>query len=114
MTGHKGKAFLLKDIEDASSLIYQTVGGFKTIDISKSVSGSISLTGHGVFTGIAAATQVRNNALKGAANDYELSFPDCESMRGKFLITRLDYAGDFNGEPSYTISLESTGEATEL
>ncbi len=28
-------------------------------------------------------------------------------MTGRFLVTRLDYAGDFNGERSYTLSLES-------
>ena len=26
-----------------------------------------------------------------------------------FLVTRLDYAGDFNGERSYTVNLESSG-----
>jgi len=30
-------------------------------------------------------------------------------MRGTFLITRLDYAGDFNGERNYTLALESSG-----
>jgi HK97 family phage major capsid protein len=30
-------------------------------------------------------------------------------VSGRFLVTRLDYAGDFNGERSYTLSLESSG-----
>ncbi len=30
-------------------------------------------------------------------------------MTGRFLVTRLDYAGDFNGERSYTVALESSG-----
>lgn len=32
-----------------------------------------------------------------------------ETMTGRFLVTRLDYAGDFNGERSYTLNLESSG-----
>jgi predicted secreted protein len=35
-------------------------------------------------------------------------------MRGKFLVARLDYAGDFNGERSYTLGLESSGQVTTL
>ena len=30
-------------------------------------------------------------------------------MQGDFLVSRLDYSGDFNGERSYTVSLESSG-----
>ena len=30
-------------------------------------------------------------------------------MTGRFLVTRLDYAGDFNGERTYTVGLESSG-----
>ncbi len=35
-------------------------------------------------------------------------------MRGRFLVTRLDYAGDYNGERTYTLALESSGEVTAL
>ena len=30
-------------------------------------------------------------------------------MRGRFLVQRLDYAGDFNGERTYALQLESSG-----
>ena len=33
---------------------------------------------------------------------------------GKFLVTRLEYAGDFNGERNYTLALESSGEVVAL
>jgi predicted secreted protein len=52
---------------------------------------------------------VKANALSGVLDDYRLSFESGESMTGKYLVTRLDYAGDFNGERSYTLSLESSG-----
>jgi len=42
-------------------------------------------------------------------DDYRLSFESGETLSGRFLVTRLDYAGDYNGERSYTIALESSG-----
>ncbi|MFC6911497.1 phage tail tube protein, partial [Novosphingobium lubricantis] len=41
--------------------------------------------------------------------NYELSFEGGQRMRGKFLVQRLDYSGDFNGERNYTMTLESSG-----
>ena len=64
----------------------------------------------GVFTGSAAETRVKGNALSGVLDDYQLAFESGETVTGKFLVTRLDYAGDYNGERSYTIALESSGQ----
>jgi hypothetical protein len=64
----------------------------------------------GIFTGSVAEGRIRANALAGAIDDYELSFESGEKMRGRFLVTRLDYAGDYNGERTYALSLESSGE----
>jgi predicted secreted protein len=47
--------------------------------------------------------------MAGTIDDYELSFEDGEKLRGRFLVQRLDYAGDFNGERNYTLALESSG-----
>ena len=52
---------------------------------------------------------MRAHALAGTLDNYELSFEDGERLRGRFLVQRLDYAGDFNGERSYTLQLESSG-----
>ena len=62
-----------------------------------------------MFTGSASETRLKANALSGGIDDYRLSFESGETMTGRFLVTRLDYAGDFNGERSYTLSLESSG-----
>ncbi len=58
----------------------------------------------------AAEARIKASALSGAIDDYRLSFEGGDSMTGRFLVTRLDYAGDFNGERSYTLSLESSGQ----
>ena len=50
----------------------------------------------------------------GALESYELSVESGDRMRGKFLVTRLEYAGDFNGERKYTMALESSGEVAAL
>jgi len=85
----KGSAFLLKVGDGNMPATYATVAG--------------------MFTGSAAEVRIRNHALSGTIDQYELSFESGERMRGRFLVTRLDYAGDYNGERNYALSLESSG-----
>jgi predicted secreted protein len=59
--------------------------------------------------GSAAEAQIRANALSGVLASYQLSFEDGSKMTGQFLVQKLEYSGDYNGERSYTISLESSG-----
>jgi TP901-1 family phage major tail protein len=130
MPAEKGSAFLLKVGNGATPPVFATVAGLRTTQLSingelvaitskdsggwrELLSGagvrSVSVSGAGVFTGSAAETRIKGNALGGAIDDYRLSFESGETMTGRFLVTRLDYAGDFNGERSYTLSLESSG-----
>ncbi len=74
----------------------------------------MSVSGAGIFTGSAAEVRLRDHALAGDIDDSELSFESGDKLRGKFLVTRLDYAGDYNGERSYTLSLESSGAVAAL
>ena len=127
----KGSAFLLKVGDGANPPAFATVAGLRTTQLSVNgeavvvtnkdsggwrqlLSGagvrSVSVSGAGVFTGSAAEARLRGNALAGVLDDYRLSFEGGETMTGRFLVTRLDYAGDFNGERSYTLSLESSGQ----
>jgi len=130
MPAQKGSAFLLKIGNGAAPVVYATVAGLRTTQMSINgdavvvthkdsggwrdiLSGagtrSVSVSAAGIFLGSTAEATVRANALAGAVNDYELSFEDGEKLRGKFLVQRLDYAGDFNGERNYTLQLESSG-----
>ena len=130
MAVEKGSAFLLKVGDGAVTPVFATVAGMRTTQLSINgeavvvthkgsggwrdlLSGagvrSVSVSAAGVFTGSAAETRVKNNALAGTIDDYRLSFESGETLTGRFLVTRLDYAGDFNGERSYTLSLESSG-----
>ena len=126
----KGSAFLLKVGDGAAIPAFATVAGLRTTQLSingeavvvtnKDSGGwrqllggagvrSVSASGAGVFTGSAAEARIKASALSGAIDDYRLSFESGDHLTGRFLVTRLDYAGDFNGERSYTLSLESTG-----
>jgi TP901-1 family phage major tail protein len=130
MTAEAGKAFLLKVGDGGSPVGYSTVAGLRTtqltingamVEITSKDSGgwrellsgagvrSVSVSAAGVFTGSAAETRVKGNALSGTIDDYRLAFESGETIDAKFLVTRLDYAGDYNGERSYTIALESSG-----
>lgn len=130
MTAQKGSAFLLKISDGATPATYRTVAGLRTTQLSitgdtvvitskesggwrELLSGagvrSVSVSAAGIFLGSAAEAQVRANAMAGTIDDYELSFEGGEKLRGRFLVQRLDYAGDFNGERNYTLALESSG-----
>ena len=131
MAAQKGSAFLLKISDGASPAVYRTVAGLRTTQMSISgdavvitskesggwremLSGagvrSVSVSAAGIFLGSSAEAQIRTNAMSGTLDDYELSFEDGEKLRGRFLVQKLDYSGDFNGERNYALSLESSGE----
>ena len=135
MPVESGSAFLLKVGDGASSPAFTTVAGLRTTQLSingetvvvtnkgsggwrELLSGagtrSVSVSGAGVFTGSAAEARLKGNALGGVLDDYQLSFESGDRMQGKFLLSRLDYAGDFNGERSYTLALESSGPVVAL
>lgn len=130
MTAQKGSAFLLKISDGAQPPAYETIAGLRTTQMSINgdtvvvthkesggwrdlLSGagtrSVSVSASGIFLGSDAEAQVQAQALSGTVADYELSFEDGARMRGRFLVQRLDYAGDFNGERNYTLQLESSG-----
>lgn len=135
MAVEKGSAFLLKVGNGGSPVVYSTVAGMRTTQLSiggetvvitnkgsggwrELLSGagvrSVSVSGAGVFTGSAAETRLKGNALAGVLDDFELSFESGERLQGRFLVNRLDYSGDFNGERSYTLALESSGQVLSL
>lgn len=108
-----GKAFLLKVGNHDEPLTFTTVAGLR-VKHDTMTDGGYSVTAEGVFTGSMAETRVRSIALSGGVEDFHLSFESGERMQGKFVVARLDYAGDYNSERTYTISLESSGPVVSL
>ncbi len=130
MPAQNGAAFLLKIGDGNSPIAYDTVAGLRTtqmtingdsVVVTHKESGgwrdllsgagtrSVSVSAAGIFLGSGAENSVRAHALAGTLDDYELSFEDGAKLRGRFLVQRLDYSGDFNGERNYTLQLESSG-----
>lgn len=130
MAIENGSDFLLKCGNGANPVVYQTVAGMRTtqmsingeaVNVTHKESGgwrdllsgagvrSVSVSASGIFTGSAAEVRMRGHALAGTLEDYRLSFASGEVLSGRFLVTRLDYSGDYNGERQYVIHLESSG-----
>ena len=130
MAIENGSDFLLKCGNGANPVVYQTVAGMRTtqmsingeaVNVTHKESGgwrdllsgagvrSVSVSASGIFTGSAAEVRMRGHALAGTLEDYRLSFSSGEVLNGRFLVTRLDYSGDYNGERQYVIHLESSG-----
>ena len=130
MPAQSGSAFLLKISNGAATPAYATVAGLRTTQMAiagdtvvitnkdsagwrELLSGagvrSVSVSAAGIFLGSAAEAQVRTNAMNGTLDNYELSFEGGEKLRGRFLVQKLEFSGDFNGERNYTLQLESSG-----
>jgi TP901-1 family phage major tail protein len=128
MAAQKGSAVLIK--QTISSTV-TTIGGLRsssltineeTVDVTnKDSSGnrellpdggilSMSISGSGVFTDTAAEVAFRATALAATAfQTFTFVIPDLGSYAGTFQVTSLEYAGEYNGEATYSFSLESSG-----
>ena len=85
---------------------------------------SLAISGSGVFTDSAAevalrtAFQAQQNTTDGstgqtaAFENFQFVVPDLGTYTGAFMISSLEYAGEFNGEVTYSISFESAGYIT--
>ena len=134
MAAQKGSALLLKIGADAtaaaSSDTYTTVGGLRStgikmndeaVDVTTKDSSGIrellanggvqtcSISGSGVFTDAASETTLKN--AFGGANfaNFEVIIPNFGTYKGKFMVASLEYTGEYNGEATYSVSLENSG-----
>jgi TP901-1 family phage major tail protein len=85
---------------------------------------SLSVSGSGVFTDSAAEVAVRTafaaqqntsdgtSAQTAAFEDFQFIIPNLGTYTGAFQITSLEYAGEYNGEATYSMSFESAGYIT--
>lgn len=137
MAAQKGSALLLKIGADntaaASADTYTTVGGLRStsiahndeaVDVTTKDSGNVrellanggiqtvSVSGSGVFTDAASETTLKNAFGAANFNNFQIIVPDFGTYEGKFMLASLEYAGEYNGEVTYTATLESTGSIT--
>lgn len=133
MAAQKGSALLLKIGDGASSEVFTTVGGLRStsitqndeiVDVTTKDSSSkrellanggvqsLTISGSGVFTDSASETTLEEAFGKSALTNYEVFIPDFGTYKGAFQISSLEYAGEYNGEVTYSVTLESSGTIT--
>jgi len=133
MAAEKGRAFLLKIGDGQPSESFATIAGMRStrlsinselVDVTNKDSGGwrellsdggirrVSISGAGVFTNSQAEVDLQAKTLAGAVANYRIVFESGDMFAGAFLVSALDYAGEHNGERSYTLSLESSGPVT--
>lgn len=130
MAAQKGRDLLLKT-DSTGGGVFVTMAGLRNrslslnarpVDITNadSVNGwrevlegagvkSASLSGTGVFRDDAADETVRGFFFNGTIRNWQLIVPDFGIIQGAFQITALEYAGEYDGEVTYSLALESAG-----
>ena len=82
---------------------------------------SVAISGSGVFTDSSAEQALRtayyaqqntsdgSSAQTAAFKNFQFVVPDLAVFTGSFMIESLEYAGEFNGEATYSVSFQSAG-----
>ena len=138
MAVQKGSSFLLKDNSTGTPA---TIGGLRStsmsingemVDVTTKDSNafvtsgndkardllqgggirSMSISASGVFTDSSTENILRGFAFDGAIQNYDLVFGDGSKISGAFLITSYERAGEYNGEETYSVTLESHNTIT--
>ena len=130
MASQSGRNLLIK-IDDGSSGFITVAGlrtktlkfGARSVDITHSESDeawrellpgggvkSVEISGQGIFSDGASDIRLRESFFAQSAETYQIIIPDFGTIEGAFLISALNYAGSYNGEASYEISLSSASK----
>lgn len=128
MAAQKGAALLLKI--NTTGTTYVTVGGLRSTSITlndesvdvtnKDSAGnrtlladggvfSLSVSGSGVFTDVTTEETMRATMNSATFKNFQILIPDLGTYTGAFQLTSLEYSGEYNGEVTYSVSLESAG-----
>ncbi|KAB2884581.1 MAG: phage major tail protein, TP901-1 family [Albidovulum sp.] len=70
---------------------------------------SANVSGSGVFVDSATDDRARQIFFAGTVETFQVIIPDFGIVDGPFQITAIEYAGSYNGEATYELSLASAG-----
>lgn len=132
MAAQKGKDLLLK-VRTAAG-VFNTVAGLRarkmafnaeTVDVTDADSAGrwreliggagvqrAALSGSGIFRDAASDAKVRELFFNSVLEDWQIIVPDFGVVSGQFQITALEYSGNYDGELTFEIALESAGALT--
>ena len=130
MGAQSGKDMLIK-IEASGGGAFETLGGLRatrlslnaqTVDVTtldspggwrELLAGagvrSASLSGSGVFKDAASDARARDVFFGQQAPAFQVIVPDFGTIEGPFQIAAIEYAGDYDGEATYEVSMASAG-----
>jgi len=142
MAAQKGSAMLLKILEgstqttvgglrstsitfndEAVDITNKDSLGMRTL-LAGGGTQSVSISGSGVFTDSTTEQSVRTSyflqantsdgtaAQTAAFDSFQVIVPDLGTFTGTFMIATMGYSGEFNGEVTYDLTLESSGYVT--
>ena len=94
---------------DVTSL--ESAGGWRELLAGAGVK-TASISGSGVFRDAATDERMRQVFFDGETPDFQVIIPDFGTVEGPFQITAIEYAGTFDGEATYELSLTSAGQIT--
>ena len=133
MAVQNGRDLLIK-MDVIGDGTFQTIGGLRasrlafnaeTVDVTslESEGGwrellggagvrSASISGSGVFRDADTDGRARQVFFDGEVPRFQVVIPDFGIIEGRFQITGLEYAGSYNGEATYEMSMASAGVLT--
>lgn len=133
MVAHNGKDLLIK-VDLTGDGQFETMAGLRatrvsfnaeTVDVTslesqdgwrELLSGagvkSASVSGSGVFRDEDTDARARQIFFDGETPEFQVIIPDFGIVEGAFQLTSIEYAGSYNGEATYEVSLASAGKLT--
>jgi len=94
---------------DVTSL--ESQGGWRELLAGAGVR-SASISGSGVFKDEATDERARQIFFDGDIPAFQVIIPDFGIVEGPFQLTSIEYAGSYNGEATYEMSMASAGGLT--
>ena len=91
---------------DVTSL--ESTGGWRELLAGAGVK-SASVSGSGVFKDDTTDARARQIFFDGETPLFQVIIPDFGEIEGAFQVSSLEYAGSYNGEATYELSLASAG-----
>jgi len=91
---------------DVTSL--ESAGGWRELLAGSGVK-SASISGSGIFRDETTDARARQIFFDGVLANLLIIIPDFGEITGAFQITALEYAGNYDGEATYELSLASAG-----
>ena len=91
---------------DVTSL--ESAGGWRELLAGAGVK-SAAISGSGVFRDAATDERARQIFLDGEMPEFQVIIPDFGVVEGPFQISAIEYAGSYNGEATYELTLASAG-----